>query len=80
VDERARRETDGKPYEPPALVWLGTLQTVTAVFPGVGPDGGIVPGVNKSSPSDRALKERFGLVDPAEILAGVLALPIYRRD
>ncbi len=53
-----------KPYATPRLVEHGTIATATA-----GPS---------TITSDRALKEGFVPVDPREVLAGLLHLPIER--
>ena len=72
-DEPVPKET--RLYEPPALVWLGHLDDRTAANPGVGEDAEML---ETFSPSDRALKEDFGPVDTADVLAGVVNLPIER--
>ena len=66
---------ESRVYEPPALVWLGHLADRTAAGPGIGGDGQFQEVV---SPSDRALKEDFGPVDTADVLAGVVKTPIER--
>src|SRR5262249_53547208 len=66
---------DARSYEPPALVWLGPLAQLTGLGPGVNPD---FDGPAVFSPSDRGLKEGFGPVDAAHVLAGVVGLPIAR--
>jgi len=55
---------DRKPYAAPRLVEHGKIATATA-----GPS---------TIPSDRALKEGFEAIDPREVLAELLRLPIER--
>lgn len=55
---------DRKPYATPRLVEHGKIATATAG--------------QSTIPSDRALKERFEPVDPREVLAGLLRLPVER--
>ena len=62
-------------YEPPALVWLGHLDDLTAAGLGPGTDA---EALGELSPSDRALKEDFGPVDTAGVLAGVVDMRIER--
>jgi hypothetical protein len=55
---------DRKPYATPRLVEHGKIATATS-----GPS---------TIPSDRTLKEGFEPVDPREVLAGLLRLPVER--
>ncbi len=76
-DESAPRESsanEARDYEPPSLVWLGPLVDLTRFGGTVDADGV----TQADSPSDRALKEDFGPVDTADVLAGVVKMPIER--
>jgi hypothetical protein len=74
-DEPAAKDSHG--YKPPALVWLGRLEELTAASP-LGPNADSELFSEDVSPSDRTLKERFGPVDTADVLAGVVDLRIER--
>ena len=65
-EEERPPETRQKPYTTPRLTPHGKLASLTLQ----------ISVVDTPTPSDRALKEGFGSVDPRAILAGVARLPI----
>jgi hypothetical protein len=68
--------SEARAYEPPALVWLGPLVDLTGFGGTVSADA--FAQADDISPSDRALKEDFGPVDTADVLARVVDLRIER--
>src|SRR5260370_40279689 len=67
--ESASAESGRRPYEPPAIRWLGTLDDLTDATGGISYDGYFFS-------SDRNLKEDVAPVDPRAVLYGATALPV----